>query len=111
MVVARVHAFISFKDGGTFYPAAVVSWYRRQHAIPDPTTGMWSLLPEYRPGGNEVSYEVIHTDCIVRACHLIPDFGAALLPGDLNYSHALDAFNRYNLSKYADYHTFECYPT
>ncbi|KAI0316111.1 hypothetical protein OF83DRAFT_1060889, partial [Amylostereum chailletii] len=54
---------------------------------------------------------LIHTDCIVRACHIIPVYDRRhLLPYDFDFSYSHIAFRTFYLNRYTDYHTHECYP-
>ncbi|TFK98803.1 hypothetical protein BDV98DRAFT_572242 [Pterulicium gracile] len=69
LVVARVHAWLSFEADGRTHQAAAVSWFLRQQDIPEPSTGMWTVLPEYEDEDEtQLRYAVIGTDCIVHAC-------------------------------------------
>jgi hypothetical protein len=109
ILVARVHCFIAFKHEGIRYPCAVVEWYDIIGDHPDPVTGMWVVAPEKKDNG-EPLFGLIHTDCIIRSCHLSPVFGRQFIPKNINHTHTLDIFNAYYLNRYADYHTHECYP-
>ncbi|EPS92954.1 hypothetical protein FOMPIDRAFT_1137062 [Fomitopsis schrenkii] len=53
---------------------------------------------------------LVHTDCIVRACHLAPVYGPACLPADFDYSWSYIAFILFYFNKYIDYPSHDCYP-
>ncbi|KAH7904233.1 hypothetical protein BJ138DRAFT_1019410, partial [Hygrophoropsis aurantiaca] len=106
MVIGRVLSFLSFVHDDVYYPCALVHWFVPSGDAPDPLTGMWVVEPELV--GNEPSIGLIHADCIVRACHLIPRYGRQRLPLDFNFTYSLDTFKSFYLNKYADYHTHEC---
>ncbi|KAH9918159.1 uncharacterized protein B0H18DRAFT_1086893 [Fomitopsis serialis] len=108
MVVARVLAFLSFSHNEIKYPCALIQWLLPIGDAPDPTTGMWVLEPEVFDGERAVG--LIHTDCIVRACHTPPVYGRGRLPADFDFSYSHLAFKRFYLNKWADYHVHECYP-
>ena len=73
---------------------------------PDPVTGMWTVTAELDEDGERV-VGVIHIDSIIRACHLIGFYGNATIPLDFDYSDSLDAFHRFYVSWYSDYHAHE----
>lgn len=113
MLVARVLAFLSFKHDDQTYPAALVEWFRPRNDQLDSVNGMWVLEPICIQQGPERGLRelgLVHLDCIVHACHLIPVYRGARLPRLWNRVHTLQAFKSYYLNKYADYHTHECYP-
>jgi hypothetical protein len=100
MIVARVLTFLAFRYESKQYTCALVEWFLPCDDKPDPITGMWILQPEIQ-NRSERTLGLIHTDCIVRACHLIPVYGRSCLPADFNYSNSLRAFKSYYLNKYA----------
>lgn len=51
LVVARVHAFLGFRVDEQRYTPALVTYSRRTNDLPDPLTGMWTLMPEVVEGG------------------------------------------------------------
>ena len=108
MIVARVLAFLSFSHNHIKYPCALVEWYLPVGDAPDPTTGMWILEPEVMDGERTVG--LIHTDCIVRACHVPPIYGRGRLPTDFHFSYCHLVFKQFYLNKWSDYHSHECYP-
>ena len=106
MQVARVHAFLSFKHEGCVHQCALVEWFEREDDRPDDVTGMWIVRREYGEDG-DVVLDVIPIASIVRACHLIGVYGTTRLPDDFHFSDSLDAFRRYYLNWYVDYHAHE----
>ncbi|TFK84482.1 hypothetical protein K466DRAFT_496496 [Polyporus arcularius HHB13444] len=105
MVVGRVRAFLSFPYRITMYECALVEWFELVGDRPDPVTGLWMVKPEY--SGNRRAMEMIALDSVVRACHLMPFFGRTRIPKDFHFSYSLDAFSRFYVSSYADYHVHE----
>ncbi|KAJ2973322.1 hypothetical protein NUW54_g12086 [Trametes sanguinea] len=105
MGVARVRTFLSFSYGITRYECTLVSWFELVGDGPDPLTGMWIVRPELDHGQEVLS--IISTEAIVRSCHLIGVFGNTRLPVDFHFSQTLDAFRRYYVNPYADYHMHE----
>ncbi|KIJ58889.1 hypothetical protein HYDPIDRAFT_177978 [Hydnomerulius pinastri MD-312] len=108
MIVGRVIRFLSFVHDDVCYPCALMEWLVPSRDVPDPLTGMWVVEPEVDSGRRTVG--LIHTDCIVRACHLIGRYGSDRLPLDFDFTFSLDAFKSFYLNKYADYHSHECIP-
>lgn len=104
--VVRIILFFSFKYHSKLYPCALVSWYMRSDNEPDEDTGMWIVEPEFGEDGARV-VSVIHTDSIVRATHLIPDYGEEFLQVGIKEHHSLDIFEAFYVNKYADHHAFE----
>ncbi|THG93063.1 hypothetical protein EW026_g8064 [Hermanssonia centrifuga] len=91
---ARVRLFFSFKYSGIEYPCALVNWFSPVSDEPDDLTGMWIVEPDFNADGSR-SYGVVHLDCILRAAHLIPVYGDAILPPDFHPSQSLDAFRAF----------------
>ena len=105
MAVARVRLFISFVHNYIRYNTAYVEWFELDRDVPDPVTGMWVVKPE-RAHRRRVS-SVIGLDSIVRGCHLMPYFDHTRLPNDFHYADSLDAFRRYYINWFVDYHAHE----
>ncbi|KAJ3551631.1 hypothetical protein NM688_g4593 [Phlebia brevispora] len=103
---ARVRLFFSFQSQGVSYPCALVQWFTPVGEEPDPLTGMWIVEPDTDVGGSRL-YGVIHLDTILRAAHLLPLFGDAILPPNFESSWSLDAFRSYYINKFADHHSHE----
>ncbi|KAI0717299.1 hypothetical protein C8Q72DRAFT_962343 [Fomitopsis betulina] len=103
-----VLTFLSFSHNGITYPCALVEWFFPVGDTPDPVTGMWVVEPKLVDGERDIG--LVHTDCIVRSCHLAPVYGPAPLPTDFDFSYAHIVFDSFYYSKYVDYHTHECYP-
>ncbi|KAI0745331.1 hypothetical protein C8Q76DRAFT_764613 [Earliella scabrosa] len=105
LTVARVRSFLSFPHHITMYECALVEWFEFVDQHPDPVTGMWMVKPEM--AGNRRAVGVISVDSIVRSCHLLPVCGRTRIPSTFHFSKTLDAFRRYLVNVYADYHTHE----
>ncbi|KAF8899566.1 hypothetical protein CPB85DRAFT_1565532 [Mucidula mucida] len=94
MSVVRILLFFSFTQSGVEYPCALVHWFNRYGARPDPKTGMWMVKPDNRGcDGREPYLSVVHLDSLLRGVQLLPVFGPDPLPKDFHYSDTLDAFN------------------
>ena len=107
MYIGQVILFFSFKFRGTDnYPCALVKWFTRIDENPCPVTGLWMVQPEKDDNGDRV-ISVIHVDSIFHGVHLIPVYGRDFTDKELHFSHSLDAFKTYYVSKYSDYHTFQ----
>lgn len=104
--IARARLFFSFTFRGSFYPCALVQWFRCIYDIPDDATGMWVVEPEYDEDG-EPLMAVIHLDTIIRASHLIPTYRRAEVPRGLLPAYSLDIFKRFYVNKFVDHHAFE----
>lgn len=105
MRVARVRAFISFTYDDVLYSCALVEWFTFDDIVPDPITGMWVISPTVVD--NVRATGIVNVTSIIRACHLMPVFGATYIPVDFTFSDTLDAFNTYYLNSYVDYHSHE----
>lgn len=106
--VARVLLFFSFKRHGNYYPCALVHWFPCVGDHPDDDTGMWIVRPEFHAGrGRRPVLQIIHTDSIHRMAHLLPIFGSAPVPDHLQFTHTLDAFESYYVSKWADHNSHD----
>ncbi|KAI0351062.1 hypothetical protein OH77DRAFT_1506733 [Trametes cingulata] len=106
MTVARVRSFFSFTQDDIVHRCALVEWFILDDDVPDDVTGMWVVRPEVHEDGERVT-DVIAVESIVRACHLIGKYGTTFLPADFKFYDALDAFRRYYVNWYADYHAHE----
>jgi hypothetical protein len=108
MSVARIKAFMVIRHDMIPYETCLVEWYRPVADTPHSSTGLWIVEPELDIHGNS-SADVIHTDCIVRPCHLIGVCGDQCLPRDLSEATpALDVFQSFYVNHYIDYHAHEC---
>ncbi|EIW51114.1 uncharacterized protein TRAVEDRAFT_137916, partial [Trametes versicolor FP-101664 SS1] len=105
MAIGRVRAFLSFVYGIVRYECALLEWFEQVGDGPDPVTGMWVVKPEVLHGRRALG--VVSADSIVRSCHLIPVYGRTRIPATFHFSDSLDAFRRYYVNTYADYHTHE----
>ncbi|KAH9038559.1 hypothetical protein EDB85DRAFT_1860463 [Lactarius pseudohatsudake] len=103
MCVVRVLLFFSFEYDDTYYPFALVEWFKKVGL--DPITGMWVVRPDMVRGRRERS--VVHLDSFLRAAHLIPAFGVHEIPKDFHFTFSLDAFDAYYVNKYIDNHANE----
>ncbi|KAF8875258.1 hypothetical protein CPB85DRAFT_1378657 [Mucidula mucida] len=108
MSVVRILLFFSFTQSGVEYPCALVHWFNRYGARPDPKTGMWMVKPDNRGRDSREPYlSVVHLDSLFRGVQLLPVFGPDPLPKDFHYSDTLDAFDAFYVNKYVDYHAYE----
>lgn len=109
MSVVRVHLFFSFTYQGIAYPCALVKWFKKCARSQDNGTGLWVVESEMvgRGAQRQELFTIIHLDCILRACHLIPVYGDAPLPPDYNHSYSLDSFHSFYVNKYIDHHANE----
>ena len=105
MTVARVRAFLAFPYRITMRECALVEWFEIVGDCPDPVMNMWIVKPELH--GNRRAVGLISVDTIVRACHLMPVFDKTKVPVTFHFSDTLDAFRRYYVNVYADYHAHE----
>lgn len=103
--VVRILLFFSFEFHGVKFPCALVEWFKKHGRSPDKKTGMWIVKPEYSDGQRLVS--VLHVDMLLRNAHLLPVFGNATMPHGFHFSHSLDCFKAFYVSKYADHHMYE----
>ena len=103
MGVVRVLLFFSFKYDHTYYPCALVDWFKKVGV--DPVTGMWVVRPDIVHRRRECS--VLHLDSFLRGAHLIPVFGAKKVPQDFHFTYSLDAFPAFYVNKYIDHHAHE----
>ncbi|EGO00792.1 hypothetical protein SERLA73DRAFT_50319, partial [Serpula lacrymans var. lacrymans S7.3] len=69
-------------------------------------TGMWVVHPDHNEDGLP-TLQVIHTDCIMRAAHIMPVFGEAFIGQNINYSNSLDSFDTFYVNKFIDHSAFE----
>jgi hypothetical protein len=106
MEVGRVLLFFSFRYHRQDWQCALVTWYTKRGTAADPDTKMWIVEPEVDALGAPV-VEVISLDAISRAAHLLPVYGQGRLPQTYDYRLALDLFDAYFVSPYADHHANE----
>ncbi|KAI0742204.1 hypothetical protein C8Q80DRAFT_1109559, partial [Daedaleopsis nitida] len=106
MLAARVRAFFSYNHEGDVQKCALVEWFMPDGDAPDAVTGMWVVRPELYDDGERV-VDIIPISSIVRACHLTPVYGTTRLPADFHFADSLDAFRRYYVNWYVDYHAHE----
>lgn len=105
MVIARVLLFFSFHFCNKNFPCSLVNWFVPGDQ-PGPGTSMWVVQPELDHRKRR-AVEVIHIDSIARGAHLLPVYGTAYLPEDLEYTDALDVFKSFFVNKFTDHHTHE----
>ncbi|KAI0757759.1 hypothetical protein C8Q80DRAFT_1091076 [Daedaleopsis nitida] len=106
MLVARIRAFLSYLHEGDLQQCALVEWFASEGDMPDTVSGMWVVCPELYDDGERV-VDVIPISSIVRACHLVPVYGTTRVPPDFHFADSLDAFRRYYINWYVDYHAHE----
>jgi hypothetical protein len=67
---------------------------------------MWKVVPKH--GANdEWLVQVIHLNTILQGIHLLPCYGEGFLPADLECDDALDAWNKYFVNHFIDYHAHQ----
>ena len=104
--IVRILALFSFVHENVFYPCALVRWFIYIADEPDEATGMWVVQPDRNADGSP-AIGVIHLDSVLRAAHLMPVFGDALMLIELCAENSLNAFQAFYINKYIDYHAFE----
>lgn len=104
--VARVRLFFRIRLRHEVHECALVEWFSHYDSEPDDETGMWIVTPDFDADGSRTR-SVVHTDTIVRGCHLIPVYGKDPLPRDFSFHTSLDRFQAYYVNRYIDYHAFE----
>ncbi|KAG2028580.1 hypothetical protein BDR03DRAFT_988345 [Suillus americanus] len=75
LVIARVLHFLGFKYRTKYLRCAVVHWFAYITDSWDPDTGMYLVAPSSNDDGTP-DISIIHIDCIFRAAHLVPLYGA-----------------------------------
>ncbi len=101
--IARVRRLISISYDVFQHSGAFVEWFTGHGS--DPLTGLWVVRPEMEGDGRVSS--IVPLRSIARACHLLPALGDRYLPADFPFQEALDAFDKYYVSAYIDYHAHE----
>lgn len=108
LVVGHILNFLVFTHNNVHYLCALVEWFMVHGSTPDPVTGMWVVKPEHCDHHGLCPVGLVHIDCIVRACNLIPVFGKSHMPTDFHFSYTLDAFKAFYVNHYIDYHACKC---
>jgi hypothetical protein len=67
---------------------------------------MWIATPDL-DAENEPVLGVIHVDCILRACHLLPVYGPNFVPPWVNFTNVLDSYPAFYVNKFIDHHANE----
>jgi hypothetical protein len=106
LFIGQIKSFIKIKHNKIYYPCAVISTFSSVGDSPCPDTGMWIVERDLDGEGQELMM-IIHVDTIVHNAHLIGVAGDSRIPNDLNYSDSLNAFRRFYVNKYIDYHAHE----
>lgn len=109
MHVAQALLLFSFTFHQATYTCCLVHWFEPVGDEPDSGTGMWVVEREYGPTG-EPSLAVVHTDCIVRAAHLIGFYGSDHIERDdkvLNSETSLSYFKKFYVNRFVDLHAHE----
>jgi hypothetical protein len=106
MQIGRILLFFSFYYHRQDWECALVTWYAKRDDDVDPDTRMWVVEPEVEANGAPV-VEVVSLDAISRAAHLLPVYGEGRLPKNYDFRSALDLFNAFFVSPYADHHAHE----
>jgi hypothetical protein len=106
LLLCRVLRFMRMKTtSGDEHACALVHWWTIKGSEPDEDTGMWISEPDLDIN-HEPMLEIIHLDTVIRAAHLIPEFGAEWTPHKFSYTDSLDKFETFYVNKYADHHAF-----
>ncbi|KAG0701249.1 hypothetical protein DFH29DRAFT_982811 [Suillus ampliporus] len=105
LAIARVLHFLSFKYR-KYLQCAVVHWFAYITDSRDPDTGMYLVAPSSNDDGTP-DISIIHIDCIFRAAHLVPLYGANFLPREIGPHDSYNVFRAFYVNKYADHHSFE----
>ncbi|KAG2116276.1 hypothetical protein DEU56DRAFT_974984 [Suillus clintonianus] len=106
LAVARVLRFFAFKYRTQYFQCAAVRWFSYTANGRDPDTGMFVVVPSINDDDTP-DISIIHIDCIVRAAHLIPVYGANFVSRDITLHDSYNVFRAYYINKYADHHAFE----
>ncbi|KAF8644289.1 hypothetical protein AX16_008564, partial [Volvariella volvacea WC 439] len=109
MNVIQVLCFFSFTYDRILYPCAYVRWFKKVSTIPDRLLGLWQVKVERlnaRGGGDEV-HSIVHLDSMLRAAHLIPNFGSSRIPVNFSYQSTLSTFENFFINSYIDHHSHE----
>lgn len=108
MSVVRIMLFFSFSHEGKTYSCALVHWFDRYGAYPDPLTGMWIVRPDVRGRQRKPFLSVVHLKSLVRGVHLMPVFGGKHpVPDSVDFYNSLDCYSAFYVNKYVDYHANE----
>jgi hypothetical protein len=108
MLIARVLLFFSINYHQQDRNCALVNWfvYDKDDPIPDPETTFYMVHSERdRQGNPEV--QVISTDSIIRAAHLLPIYGNHRVPRDVTFSNILDKAQSFFINHFVDHHVHE----
>jgi hypothetical protein len=106
LFVGQVEAFLKIKHKTRSYPFAVMSTFSPVSNSPCPDTGMWIVERDLDENGEKLM-TAVHVDSIIRGAHLIGIAGNSYIPKDLQYSDSLNAFRRFYVNKFIDYHAHE----
>ncbi|KAG1788518.1 hypothetical protein EV424DRAFT_1476518 [Suillus variegatus] len=106
LAIAKVLRFLGFKYRTKYLQCAVVHWFSYVTDSRDPDTGMHIVAPSTNDDGMP-DISLIHIDCIFRAAHLIPLYGADFLPREITPHDSYNVFRAFYINKYADHHAFE----
>jgi hypothetical protein len=90
MVIRHVQLFFSFTSDRKHYSCALVEWFIPGDE-PDKDTRMWVIRPKFYSNGHQ-TLVIVHLDCITRATHLLPVFGASFVSDKLHFSNSLDIY-------------------
>jgi hypothetical protein len=108
MMVAQVRLFFSFTDPmkSVAHHCALVNWFPTIER--DTVTGMWIVEREVVGEQDTAPLQVIPVSTIVRGIHLLPVYGReGVLPEEFSYTTSLEAFDRYYVNNFVDYHAHE----
>ncbi len=110
--IARVRLIFSFQYEGENFPCALVHWFDKTSDIPDENTGMWVVEPKYldceqNGHDHQPKLQIVHTDTILRAAHLLPVFGRRPVEDSVTCTNSLDRYDKFYVNKYVDHHANE----
>jgi hypothetical protein len=105
MEIGRVLLFFSFHYRRKDYSCALINWFVHTDR-PDDDTGMWMVELECDRNGLP-TVQVITTDTIARAAHLLPIYGSSRVPDDFSYHEALDWYRSFFVNHFVDHHAHE----
>jgi hypothetical protein len=106
LFVGQIEAFLKLKHKSKYYSCAIMSTFSPIADSPCPDTGMW-IVQRDLDENNERLFTAVHLDSIIRGAQLIGVAGDAYIPRDLQHTDSLNAFRKFYVNKYIDYHAHE----
>ena len=105
MEIGWVLLFFSFHYRRKDYSCALINWFVHTDRLDD-DTGMWMVELECDRNGLPM-VQVITTDTIACAAHLLPIYGSSRVPDDFSYHEALDWYRSFFVNHFVDHHAHE----